>query len=58
MAGVRIDLKCDLGDRAGRDAEPMAQVTTATVACRAQAGDADTVRLARGPGAAVEAFAR
>jgi UPF0271 protein len=56
---VTIDLNCDLGEGAGRDAELLALVTTANVACGAHAGDADTmraaVRLAREHGVAVGA---
>lgn len=56
---MTIDLNCDLGEGAGRDAELMALVTTANVACGAHAGDADTMRatvcLAREHGVAVGA---
>ncbi len=56
---MTIDLNCDLGEGAGRDAELMALVTTANVACGAHAGDDDTmratVRLAREHGVAVGA---
>jgi UPF0271 protein len=43
---VEIDLNCDLGEGSGRDAELMALVTTANIACGFHAGDPLTARLA------------
>ncbi len=39
-----IDLNCDVGEGAGLDAELMACVTSANIACGAHAGDAATMR--------------
>jgi UPF0271 protein len=54
-----IDLNCDLGEGAGRDAELMPLLTSANVACGAHAGDTATMRatvaLARQRGVAVGA---
>lgn len=41
-----IDLNCDLGEGAGHDAELMALVTSANIACGIHAGDGGTMRLA------------
>ena len=55
----RIDLNCDLGEGAGHDAELMALITSANIACGAHAGDAATMRatmaLAQKHGVAVGA---
>jgi len=55
----RIDLNCDLGEGAGHDEEILPLVTSASIACGAHAGDADTMRataaLARACGVAVGA---
>ena len=40
----RIDLNCDLGEGAGHDAELMALITSANIACGGHAGDEDTMR--------------
>lgn len=40
----RIDLNCDLGEGAGRDAELMPLITSANIACGAHAGDEATMR--------------
>ena len=40
----RIDLNCDLGEGAGRDAELMPLITSANIACGAHAGDEPTMR--------------
>lgn len=54
-----IDLNCDLGEGAGHDAELMAWITSANIACGAHAGDQAamraTVALAREHGVAVGA---
>lgn len=54
-----IDLNCDLGEGAGRDAELMPLITSANVACGAHAGDEATMRatvsLAKTHGVAVGA---
>ncbi len=42
----RIDLNCDLGEGAGHDAELMAFITSANIACGGHAGDADSMRTA------------
>lgn len=42
----RLDLNSDLGEGAGHDAELMALVTSANIACGAHAGDRETMRLA------------
>ena len=39
----RIDLNCDLGEGAGRDAELMPLITSANIACGAHAGNLDTM---------------
>lgn len=39
-----IDLNCDLGEGAGRDAELMPLITSANIACGAHAGDEATMR--------------
>ena len=39
----RIDLNCDLGEGAGRDAELMPLVTSANIACGAHAGNLETM---------------
>ncbi|MFM9080194.1 MAG: 5-oxoprolinase subunit PxpA [Opitutaceae bacterium] len=56
---MTIDLNCDLGEGAGRDAELMPLVTSANIACGAHAGDETTmratVRLARRHGVAIGA---
>ena len=56
---MMIDLNCDLGEGAGRDAELMPWVTTANIACGAHAGDEATMRatlrLARRHGVAAGA---
>ena len=41
-----VDLNCDLGEGAGRDAELMALVTSANIACGAHAGSRDGMRAA------------
>ena len=41
-----IDLNCDLGEGAGHDAELMALITSASIACGIHAGDGGTIRLA------------
>lgn len=41
---ARVDLNCDLGEGAGRDAELMPLLTSASIACGAHAGDAATMR--------------
>ncbi len=41
---MTIDLNCDLGEGAGRDAELMPWVTTVNIACGAHAGDEATMR--------------
>jgi len=55
----RLDLNCDLGEGASHDAELMALITSANIACGAHAGDAAsmraTVALARRHGVAVGA---
>ena len=55
----RIDLNCDLGEGAGHDAELMALVSSANIACGGHAGDEDTMRatiqLARQHGVAIGA---
>lgn len=38
MIAVRVDLNCDLGEGAGRDADLIALVTTANIACGRHAG--------------------
>lgn len=43
---MRIDLNCDLGEGAGRDAELMPLITSANIACGAHAGDRETMRAA------------
>jgi len=58
--GMRcIDLNCDLGEGAGRDAELMPLITSANIACGAHAGDGATMRatvaLAKAQGVAVGA---
>lgn len=54
-----VDLNCDLGEGAGRDAALLGLITSANIACGAHAGDADTmretVRLARLQGVAIGA---
>ena len=40
----RVDLNCDLGEGAGHDAELMALITSANIACGAHAGDEATMR--------------
>jgi len=40
----RIDLNCDLGEGAGKDAELMPLITSANIACGAHAGDEATMR--------------
>jgi UPF0271 protein len=56
---MTIDLNCDLGEGCGHDAELMALVTSANIACGAHAGDAATMRatmeLARQHGVAIGA---
>jgi UPF0271 protein len=44
MIMLRVDLNCDVGEGAGRDADLMPHVTSANVACGAHAGDAQTMR--------------
>jgi 5-oxoprolinase (ATP-hydrolysing) subunit A len=39
----RIDLNCDLGEAAGRDAELMPLITSANIACGAHAGNLETM---------------
>ncbi len=41
-----IDLNCDLGEGAGRDADLMALITSANIACGIHAGDGGTMRFA------------
>lgn len=41
---ARIDLNCDMGEGAGRDAELMPHITSANIACGAHAGDPVTMR--------------
>lgn len=54
-----IDLNCDLGEGAGHDAELMALITSANIACGIHAGDGGTMRhaveLARRHGVAIGA---
>ncbi len=54
-----IDLNCDLGEGAGRDAELMPFITSANIACGGHAGDEATMRatiaLARRHGVAIGA---
>ena len=54
-----IDLNCDLGEGAGRDAELMPLITSANIACGAHAGDEATMRatvaLAKKHGVAIGA---
>jgi UPF0271 protein len=56
---MSIDLNCDLGESSGADADIMASITSANVACAFHAGDPAlmrrTVRLARAAGVAVGA---
>ncbi len=56
---MMIDLNCDLGEGGGHDAELMALVSSANIACGAHAGDAATMRatveLARQHGVAIGA---
>ena len=56
---LRVDLNCDLGEGAGHDAELMAVITSANIACGAHAGDeatmGATVALARQHGVAIGA---
>lgn len=40
----RLDLNCDLGEGAGHDAELMAFITSANIACGGHAGDTTTMR--------------
>lgn len=59
MFADQVDLNADVGEEAGHDAELMALVTSANVACGVHAGDENviraTVRLARAHGVAVGA---
>ncbi len=41
---LHIDLNCDLGEGAGRDAELMPLITSANIACGGHAGDEETMR--------------
>ena len=54
-----IDLNCDLGEGAGHDAELMALITSASIACGGHAGDESTmrttVRMARQHGVVIGA---
>lgn len=54
-----VDLNCDLGEGAGHDAELMAWISSANIACGAHAGDEATMRrtlvLARDAGVAIGA---
>jgi UPF0271 protein len=43
---MEIDLNCDLGEGCGHDAELMALVTTANIACGFHAGDPPSARVA------------
>lgn len=56
---MTIDLNCDLGEGAGRDAELMPCITSANIACGAHAGDPatmrETVALAQRHGVAIGA---
>ncbi len=56
---LRIDLNCDLGEGAPHDAALMPLITSASIACGAHAGNADTMRatvaLARKHGVAIGA---
>jgi UPF0271 protein len=56
---LRIDLNCDLGEGAGREAELMPLITSVNIACGAHAGDVtamrDTIMLAQQHGVAVGA---
>lgn len=56
---MTVDLNCDLGEGAGHDAELMAEITSANIACGAHAGDeatmAATVAMARAHGVAIGA---
>lgn len=56
---MTVDLNCDLGEGAGHDAELMAEISSANIACGAHAGDeatmAATVALARAHGVAIGA---
>ena len=56
---LRVDLNCDLGEGAGHDAELMAVITSANIACGAHAGNETTmqatVALARQHGVAIGA---
>lgn len=55
----RVDLNCDLGEGAGRDAELMPLISSANIACGGHAGDETTmlatVRLAQQHGVAIGA---
>jgi len=42
---MKIDLNCDLGEGYPNDAELMALISSANIACGYHAGDADTMRL-------------
>jgi UPF0271 protein len=57
--GMTVDLNCDLGEGAGRDAELMPEITSANIACGAHAGDEATMKatvaLARAHGVALGA---
>lgn len=44
----RVDLNCDLGEGGAHDAELMALITSANIACGAHAGDQDTMRATIG----------
>ncbi|HVU18693.1 MAG TPA: 5-oxoprolinase subunit PxpA [Candidatus Didemnitutus sp.] len=48
MLSGRVDLNCDLGEGAGHDAELMALVTSANIACGGHTGDEATMRKAVG----------
>ncbi|MBR9990866.1 MAG: LamB/YcsF family protein [Gemmatimonadetes bacterium] len=43
MSG-RVDLNCDMGEGMGRDGDLMPHITSASIACGAHAGDAETMR--------------
>lgn len=44
MTMLRVDLNCDLGEGAGRDADLMPYITSANIACGAHAGDDRSIR--------------
>jgi 5-oxoprolinase (ATP-hydrolysing) subunit A len=59
MKPLRIDLNCDLGEGAGRDADLMPWISSANIACGGHAGDdttmRETIRLAMAAGVSIGA---